>query len=91
MAIQSFTDVNAPYDTTPLAKAGLKPMALATVPAAGPVTTTYYKKRAYDSGGPAGSYVTWVTTDPAGAYPGAPPFGGPLVNETILQVWSITV
>lgn len=53
----------------------------------GGVTLTYHK-RARDSNAaappPPGSYVYWTTTDPAGAYPGAAPFGGPLVEDTVL-------
>jgi hypothetical protein len=54
----------------------------------GGVTVTY-SKRARDSNGtapaPPASYVYWSTTDPAGAYPNPPPFGGPLVEEAILN------
>jgi hypothetical protein len=48
----------------------------------------WYKKQARDSAGGT-TYVRWVTTDPTQPYPGAPPIGGPLVEETILSSWIV--
>jgi len=46
------------------------------------VATHYFMKRARDSGAPPGPavYVTWKVTDITTAYPGALPYGGPLVD-----------
>jgi hypothetical protein len=53
----------------------------------GTVITTYYKKRARDSGSVNPEYVIWVTTDIDGDYEDTPPFGGPLVDEAIISTW----
>lgn len=55
----------------------------------GSVVTTYYKKRARDSGSVSPAYVTWVVTDPTTSYPSSPPNGGPLVDETVLSTWKV--
>lgn len=51
--------------------------------------TTYYNKRWRDSGAPPPNpvYVTHVTSDLGQTYPLSPPFGGPLVDETVLEIW----
>ena len=52
--------------------------------------TLVYKKRARDSNGaappPPASYVYWNASNPGDAYPSPPPFGGPLVEETVLEI-----
>jgi len=52
--------------------------------------TITYSKMARDSNAtapaPPGSYVYWQTTDPSGAYPSPPPYGGPLVEEAVISV-----
>jgi hypothetical protein len=66
------------------------PMGSIGVPSAGGSgLTTYYKKRARDSGAPATTYVTWVTTLSTQPYPFSPPFGGPLVEEILAEVWQV--
>lgn len=49
--------------------------------------TTYYSKRWRDSGAPSTHYVFLVTSEITQAYPFAPPFGGPLVHETVIDTW----
>lgn len=53
----------------------------------GVVTTTYYKKIVRDSGSVTPQYVIWVTTDKDSSYPDPAPFGGPLVDEAIINTW----
>lgn len=66
------------------------PMGSIGVPSAGGSgLTTYYKKRARDSGAPTTTYVTWVTTLSTQPYPFSPPFGGPLVEEILAEVWQV--
>lgn len=55
----------------------------------GPSLTHYYKKRARDAGAFGTVYVTWVTTDPFSAYPDPPPFGGPLVEQVVVETWDV--
>lgn len=60
--------------------------------AAGSMLTHYYKKRARDSGSPTAVYVSWTSTSSTSStssYPSAPPFGGPLVEETIVETWAV--
>lgn len=66
------------------------PMGSIGVPSAGGSgLTTYYKKRARDSGAPTTTYVTWVTSLSTQPYPFTPPFGGPLVEEILAEVWQV--
>lgn len=51
--------------------------------------TTYYKKRARDSGLPTPAYVTWVTTVAGQAYPYSPLYGGPLVEVVVAEIWQV--
>lgn len=55
----------------------------------GSTITTYYKKRARDSGSVSPVYVEWVTTDITASYPSTPPNGGPLVDEVVLSIWEV--
>jgi hypothetical protein len=59
------------------------------VAAAGVSARLRYQKRARDLSGPGPlpAYVFWMTDDPSAVYPNAPPFGGPLVEETIIKVF----
>jgi hypothetical protein len=51
--------------------------------------TTYFKKRARDSGSSTPYYVTWVTSTVTQAYPSTPPYGGPLVDITLVDIWQV--
>jgi len=50
---------------------------------------TYVKKRARDSGAPGPIYVTWVTNVVSQPYPYPPPYGGPLVDIIIAELWQV--
>jgi len=66
------------------------PMGSIGVPSAGGSgVVTYFKKRARDSGAPGVTYVTWVTTLSTQPYPFTPPFGGPLVEVIIAELWQV--
>lgn len=55
------------------------------LPAEGGVTYSY-KKRARDSGAVGVYYVYWTAANRTDPYPGAPPFGGPLVEDTVIAI-----
>lgn len=50
--------------------------------------TTFYRKRARDTGALTLTFITWVTTDPT-ANPETVPFVGPLADVTITDVWQL--
>ena len=64
-------------------------ISVGTSQATGSGITTYYKKRARDSGNASPVYVTWVTTILAQPYPYTPPYGGPLVDTVIAEWWQV--
>jgi len=62
---------------------------IGTAYASGSGYITYVKKRARDSGAPGVVYVTWVTNVITQPYPFTPPYGGPLVDTIIAELWQV--
>jgi hypothetical protein len=62
---------------------------IGTAYASGSGYITYVKKRARDSGAPGIVYVTWVTSVITQPYPFTPPYGGPLVDTIIAELWQV--
>jgi hypothetical protein len=62
---------------------------IGTAHASGAELVTYVKKRARDSGAPGVYYVTWTTSVISQSYPLPPPYGGPLVDTIIAEIWQV--